>query len=125
MVNVESVGGHLLVQHYLAVKSTPNHVVMHSKNSRVYVMHLVPATIEVIWTLQIERKDSQSCVLHCTVEARMFALLNFVATLGLLPLFLRRHVQEEAPLFARDIARKASQDLLVGETPSISDRAAR
>jgi hypothetical protein len=125
MVNVESVGGHLLVQHYLAAKSSPNHVVMHSKNSRVYVMHLVPATIEVIWTLQILRKDSQSCVLHCTVETRMPAFLNFVATLGLLPLFLRWHVQEEAPLFARDMARKASDAMLVQEAPFISNRTAR
>lgn len=108
MVNVESVGGHLLVQHYLAVKSAPNHVVMHSKKSRVYVMHLFPATVEVIWTLQLEPKDSQSCVLSCTVEARMPTFLNLVATLGLLPLFLRWHVEEEAPLFARDMARKAS-----------------
>jgi hypothetical protein len=125
MVNVESIGGHLLVQHYLAVKTAPNHVVMHSKNSRVYVMHLVPATIEVIWTLQIERKDSQSCVLHCTVETRMPVFLNFVATLGLLPLFLRWHVEEEAPLFARDMARKAGDAMLAEGTPSMSNRAAR
>ena len=47
MVNVESVGGNLLVQHYLATKLAADHVVMHSKNSRVYVSHLLPATIEV------------------------------------------------------------------------------
>lgn len=107
MINVESIGGHLLVQHYLAVKSKPNHVVMHSTKSRVYVMHLFPATIEVIWTMQIDRKDHANCVLYCTVETRMPVFLNVVATLGLLPLFLRWHVQEEAPLFARDMARKA------------------
>jgi hypothetical protein len=90
------------------VKSAQNHVVMHSKKSRVYVMHLFPAAVEVIWTLQLQRKDSQSCVLSCTVEAHMPIFLNIVATLGLLPLFLRWHVQEEAPLFARDMARKAS-----------------
>lgn len=119
MVNVESIGGHLLVQHYLAAKSTPSHVVMHSKCSRVYIMHLVPATIEVIWTLQVEPKNDRSSVLHCTVEARMSALLAFVATLAILPLFLRRHVQEEAPLFARDIARKVGKASFVEEAPSI------
>lgn len=125
MVNVESIGGHLLVQHYLAVKTDPNHVVMHSRNSRVYVMHLVPATVEVIWTLRIERKDSQSCVLHCTVETRMPFFLNVVATLGLLPLFLRWHVREEAPLFARDMAGKAGDARLVEATPAVPNRAAR
>ena len=43
-INVESVGGHLLVQHYLDENSRSDHVVMRSRNTRVYVMHLVPAT---------------------------------------------------------------------------------
>ena len=108
-VNVENVGGHLLVQHYLAAKSTPNHVVMHSRNTRAYLMHLVPVTIEVIWTLEVERKDSRSALFRCTVEARMPTALAVVAVLGAMPFFLRRHVQEEAPLFAQDIARKISR----------------
>jgi hypothetical protein len=58
MVNVESVGGNLLVQHYLAVKLAADHVIMHSRNSRVYVSRLFPATVEVIWTL--EAKPSAS-----------------------------------------------------------------
>jgi len=64
-------------------------------------------------------------VLNCTVETRMPVFLNFVATLGLLPLFLRWHVQEEALLFARDMARKAGDAMLVEGTPSMSNRAAR
>jgi hypothetical protein len=108
-VNVENVGGHLLIQHYLAEKFTPNHVVMYSRNSRAYLMHLVPVTIEVIWTLEVEHKDSKSALFRCTVEARMPAVLTVLATLAALPFFLRRHVEEEAPLFARDIARKISR----------------
>ena len=53
-VNVESVGGHLLVHHYLAEDASARRIVMRSRNTRVYVMHTVPATIEVIWTLEIE-----------------------------------------------------------------------
>jgi hypothetical protein len=121
MVNVESVGGHLLVQHYLAVTSTPSHVVMHSKATRVYVMHLAPAIIEVIWTLKVEPRDDQNAVLHCSVETCMPAPLAFIATLALLPLFLRRHVQEETPGFARDIARKVSEGPLM-EISSVSNR---
>jgi hypothetical protein len=48
MVNVESIGGHLLVQHYLAKKAVADHVLMHSAKTRVYIMHVIPATIEVI-----------------------------------------------------------------------------
>jgi hypothetical protein len=106
MVNVESIGGHLLIQHYLAESATPNHVLMHSTNTRVYVLHVFPATIEVVWTLGVEPKDGRSAAFTCSVETLMPAPLNFVATLGLLPLFLRRHVQEETIGFAADIGRK-------------------
>jgi hypothetical protein len=109
MVNVESVGGHLLVQHYIAKEATANHVLMHSMNTRVYVLHVFPSTIEVIWTLGVEPRDSQTAEFTCTVEARMPAPLKFMASLGLLPLFLGWHVQEETPLFAADIARKISE----------------
>jgi hypothetical protein len=105
-INVESIGGHLLVQHYLATTATPNRVVMHSRNTRVYIMHVAPATIEVTWTLDVEPRDRATAEFRCVVEARMPALLQFVATLGLLPLFLRWHVQGETLSFARDIARK-------------------
>lgn len=107
-INVESVGGHLLIQHYHDEESGANHVVMHSRNTRVYVMHLVPFSIEVIWTLDVERRDNASVVFRCTVEAHIPTLLGLVATAGLLPLFLRWHVEGETPLFARDIARKAA-----------------
>jgi hypothetical protein len=84
MVNVESIGGHLLVQHYLAKKAAANHVLMHLTNTLVYIMHVLPATIEVVWTLGVEPRDSQSAEFTCTVEARMPTPLDFVARLGLL-----------------------------------------
>jgi len=109
MVNVEAIGGHLLIQHYLAKEATANRVLMHSTNTRVYILHVVPATIEVIWTLETIPRDSQSCQFSCAVEARMPAPLALVASLGLLPLFLRRHVEEETLKFAADIARKSTK----------------
>lgn len=108
MVNVESIGGHLLIQHYLAERAEPNHVLMRSTASRVYIMHVIPATIEVVWKLETERRDSNSTAFTCTVEARMPAALAFVGALGLLPLFLRWHVEEETVKFAADIARRTN-----------------
>jgi hypothetical protein len=121
MVNVESIGGHLLIQHYLAEKATPNHVLMRSTHTRVYVLHVFPATIEVVWTLGVEPRDGQSAEFTCSVEALMPTPLNFVATLGLLPLFLPRPVQEETIGFAADIAGKAGGggSALSGATPRL------
>jgi hypothetical protein len=112
MVNVESVGGNLLVQHYLAAKLAADHVIMHSKNSRVYVSHLLPATIEVIWTLEAKPRDGQSTLFSCSVETRIPPLLSVLSTVALLPFVLRRHTQEETLSFAADISRKVSKGLL-------------
>jgi hypothetical protein len=109
MVNVESVGGNLLIQHYFAVQSAANRVVMHSKNTRVYVAHIFPTTIEVIWTVEVEPKDSQRAIFRCTVEIRMPTLLRALSTLSLLPFFLRQHTRGETVGFAED---KASEHVL-------------
>lgn len=106
MVNVESVGGNLLIQHYLAARAEPNHVVMRSANTRVYVNHLLPATIEVIWTVAVEPRDAGSAHFSCSVETRMPPILGILSTVALLPLFLGRHTREETQGFADDIARK-------------------
>jgi hypothetical protein len=108
MVNVESVGGQLLVQHYLAKEAAADRVLMHSPETRVYVLHVVPAKIEVIWTLEVKPRDAKSANFTCTVETRMPAMLGLVGFAGLLPLFLRWHVEEETAKFAADIARKVS-----------------
>ena len=112
MVNVESVGGNLLVQHYLADKLAADQVIMHSKRSRAYVSHLFPVTIEVIWTMEAKPKDRQSTVFTCSVETRMTPLLRVLSTLTLLPYFVRRHTEEETLGFAADISRKVSEGLL-------------
>lgn len=71
-------------------------------------MHTAPARIEVIWTLEIEPRDGGSSLFRCTVEVHLPALLALLGTLTLLPLFLRRHVEGETPLFAADLSRKVA-----------------
>src|SRR5262245_3130719 len=75
-INVENVGGHLLVQHYLADDTALNRITMRSRNTRAYVLHTFPATIEVIWFLEVHPKDSRSSFFRCTVEANISTLLN-------------------------------------------------
>jgi hypothetical protein len=106
MVNVESIGGHLLVQHYLAQTVEAEFVFMHSQKSRVYLFHVFPVSIEVDWSLAVDPKDRHNARLTCSVETRMRKPLELLAQLGMLPFFLRRHVQEETISFGKDIARK-------------------
>lgn len=56
MINVESIGGNLIVQHYRSVHADRGYVEMYSPASRVYLFHLVPVAAGVRWTLEVVPK---------------------------------------------------------------------
>jgi hypothetical protein len=107
MVNVESIGGHLIVQHYRLVRGDRALVEMHSPASRVYLFHLVPVAAGVRWTLEATPKTAATSDFACTVQVDLPPALALLGRLSLLGHFLGRHVGEEARGFAADIARKA------------------
>lgn len=102
MVNVESVGGHLIVQHYREIHADRSSVEMYSAASRVYLFHLVPVAAAVQWRLGVTPNGPTASDFTCTVDVTLPAVLQVVARLS----FLRLHVEEEAPGFAADISRK-------------------
>jgi hypothetical protein len=105
-VNVESIGGTLMVQHYHAVGAEPTRLDMLSKRSRGYVMHLIPVRFLVRWTMTATPRTTDTTTFDCTVEIEMPTLVRFAAKLTGAPYFVRKHVEEEAPNFAADIERK-------------------
>ena len=112
MVNVESVGGHLIVQHYREVHSGPSAVEMYSAASRVYLFHVVPVAATVRWRLAVTAKSATTSDFACRVDVTLPPVLQVVARLSLLGRFLRQHVDEEAPNFAADISRKLHRPAL-------------
>jgi hypothetical protein len=106
MINVESIGGNLIVQHYRCVGADRSSVEMYSAASRVYLFHLVPVAARVRWTLDVNAKVAGGSELACTVQVNLPSVLRVLARLTLLGHFLGRHVEEEALGFAADIARK-------------------
>jgi len=106
MINVESIGGNLIVQHYRAVHADRSSVEMHSPASRVYLMHLAPVTAGVRWTLELTATDAAASELTCAVDVELPGGLARLAGLSLLGHFLGRHVEEETRGFAQDIRRK-------------------
>jgi hypothetical protein len=106
MVNVESIGGNLIVQHYRLVRGDRSFVEMYSRASRVYLFHLVPVAAAVRWTLEVRPETTTSADFTCTVEVELPPVLGLLGRLSLLGYFLGRHVDEEARGFAADIARK-------------------
>jgi hypothetical protein len=106
MINVESIGGNLIVQHYRSVRTDRRSVEMHSPASRVYLFHLVPVAAGVRWNLQVTPTGATASDLTCTVEVHLRPVLGLVARLSFLGHFLANHVDEEAHGFAADITRK-------------------
>jgi hypothetical protein len=105
-VNVESIGGNLLIQHYRCVRAGRSHMEMYSAASRIYLVHLVPVTGSVRWTLTVAPKTRSSSELTCTVEVGLHPVLRAMGALMAVGTFLQRHVSEETPNFAADITRK-------------------
>lgn len=106
-INVESIGGNLIIQHYRAVRTTSALVEMYSSASRVYLMHLVPVPASVRWRLAVTPVTSTRSKLHCTVEVQLNPVLSAMGRMMALGFFLRRHVEEETKGFASDITRKS------------------
>src|SRR5262245_66257272 len=53
MINVESIGGNLIVQHYRCAWSGRSRCELYSPASRVYLFHLVPVAAGVRWVLEV------------------------------------------------------------------------
>jgi hypothetical protein len=109
-VNVESIGGNLLIQHYRLVRGERSHVEMLSAASTVYLLHLIPVVGSVRWTLTVT-PETESSSFTCTVEVGLHPVLRMLGRLMAVGTFLGRHVDEETQGFAADIARKAAGGL--------------
>ena len=116
-VNVEAIGGHLIVQHYHEVSAKPSHVEMLSKNSRVYLFHVVPATIQVRWTMSVAPRDAESSEFSCTVELIMPPVLRLLGAMSLLGLAIRvldaQSRDRDALNIRRRLRRQRRQRLVV------------
>ena len=106
LVNVESIGNVLIVQHYLKVKADSTYVEMLSERSHAYLAHLIPTSVWVRWTMTASARTEDTTTFSCTVETEMAAWIRFAAAASAFGYFLRKHVDEEALGFAADITRK-------------------
>lgn len=111
-INVESIGGTLMVQYYHAVSAQPERVALLSTRTRGYVFHLIPVLFLVRWTLTARPRTSETTTFSCTVEIEMSPLTRLAAALIATPYFLQKHVDEETHGFATDIERKLARRVI-------------
>jgi len=102
-INVESVGGHLLVQHYEPELLEPHHIRMVSYASEMWIFRLVPSRVRVIWDVSLVKQDDAHCIFrdHIRVEHKS-RLLWWLSKVALINWIVQRHDDEETPRFARN-----------------------
>lgn len=113
-INVEVIGGALMVQHYVEVVANRHHLVLDS------VSDLFTTTgrtkILVMWELSVKRIDAGKCEFTCHVRTRApDELWDFLARQGIpFDVFCAQrqpmsiaHIKGETPFFAASIERHA------------------
>jgi hypothetical protein len=113
-INVEVLGGSLMVQHYVEEIGQPDHLRLVS-NSDVFTP-TGRVKIGVIWDLSVKKIDDHACEFTNTVQSSFTPeLLDFLARQGIprevfqaarQPISLA-HNRQETPLFAKSIERHA------------------
>ncbi len=111
IINVESIGGNLLVQHYTILTKDKDKVFMRSRRSDAYLFHLIRCHVWVEWKMNVVYKDEQSCVFTCEIGSDYpNQLLAIAAKLSAVNFFLQKHLDKEGENFARDIEKKFQVD---------------
>lgn len=106
-VNVESVGGHLAVQHYLEEVSESNHLKLVSERTDAWLFHLFHIHPRVTWEMRLVPTSDDSCIFRCTVSVEHPSLFMKAASLlTLFQFFVERHDHEETKLFAENLAKR-------------------
>ena len=102
-VNVESVGGNLLVQHYVAEVKEPDYVKMVSF-SDIWLMKLVHTVVKVTWEMRLISVSENECKFQNTVLVEHpNVIMKVLSALALGGFFVRKHNEEETPLFAENL----------------------
>ncbi|WP_442591828.1 hypothetical protein ACSBL2_11430 [Pedobacter sp. AW31-3R] len=113
-INVETIGNALIIQHYVATEYKADYCRMLSVSDSITANGR--SKVQVLWELRATKLDDNSCVytneIHATATPEFFEFMK-VHHLSLAQAAHDRqlasdaHNQEETPLFAASIAKKA------------------
>jgi hypothetical protein len=113
-INVEILGGSLMVQHYIEEVGRPDHLKLVSDSDVFTPTGRIK--VRVIWDLSVRKIDDKRCEFTNTVHSEATPqLLDFLGQQGIPYEVFRAarrpiseaHNQQETPLFAKSIERHA------------------
>lgn len=124
-INVEIIGGSLMVQHYVEEIGEPHHLKFVS-NSDIFTPS-GRTTIRVIWDLSVKRIDDKTCEFNNRVHSSATPeLLDFLGKQGIpwevfktarKPIS-EAHNRQETPFFAKSIERHALRNSRAADVAS-------
>ncbi|OJJ18854.1 hypothetical protein BKI52_25110 [marine bacterium AO1-C] len=112
-MNVEFVAGFFMVQHYIETISEKDRVLTVSPNTVLWLDDEKYVLLQITWELSLEKIDDSTCTLTCKVtsetenEAFIHATHELTKDIDPANTPFQLHINEEAPLFAKDIEAKA------------------
>lgn len=112
-MNVEFVAGFFMVQHYIETISEKDRVLTVSPNTVMWLDDENYVLLQITWELKLTPIDDNSCLLTCEVisetENEKFVEIVHELTKDVDPSEtpFQLHINEETPLFAKDIETKA------------------
>ncbi len=112
-MNVEFVAGYFMVQHYIETISEKDRVLVVSPNTVLWLNDEKYVLLQITWELSLKKIDEESCMLSCKVisetENEQFIQAVEERTKDMNPeeTGFQLHINEETPLFAKDVERKA------------------
>ncbi|KXX66822.1 hypothetical protein [Flammeovirga sp. SJP92] len=112
-MNVENVAGYFMVQHYIETISEKDRVLTVSPNTTLWLDDVNYVILQITWELKLDKIDDNTCLLTCKVisetENEQFIQATHELTKDIDPQEtpFQLHINEETPLFAKDIETKA------------------
>lgn len=110
-VNVETLGGNLLIQHYVPEIAEADHLKLVSQTD-LWLFRVWYVCVKVTWELRLIPTSDTTCELqNSVVVEHKSIIMKILSALALGGIFLRLHNIEETPLFAENLAQRASSKL--------------
>ena len=109
MVNVETMAGARLIQHYRTELLEAGYVRLFSEKSRGYLGYLIPFSLTVGWEMEVTAVSATESKLRCIIDVRNPVWVRFVGLFNASNRWIRQHLVEETLGFAHDLTRKGQQ----------------
>lgn len=108
-VNVETLGGNLLVQHYVPEIAEADHLKLVSQTD-LWLFRVWYVRVKVTWELRLAPTSETTCEFQNSVMVEHKSIImKILSALALGGVFLKLHNREETPLFAENLAHRSTQ----------------